>query len=311
MSSPSNSSPPSTISPDDAHLIATFLDILWLEEGLAENTRISYGNDLTLFARWLAARDQTLTTLSPTMLTAYLAEIAPHRKSTTQRRLIATWRKFYRWLRREGKIAQDPTQSLDLPFLPPRRPKTLTEQEVESLLAAPDPTTPLGIRDKAILELLYATGLRVTELITLTLSQLHLTEGWLIVLGKGNKERLIPFGEIAAQWLERYLTAARPHFYFPKHPTDHLFLTHLGRPMTRQRCWQIIKTHAKAAGIDPRKISPHTLRHAFATHLLDHGADLRAVQMLLGHADLTTTQIYTHVARARLEQLYRKHHPRA
>jgi len=296
------------LSADAAQQIATFLDHLWLDEGLSDNTRRSYGTDLALFSRWLAQRGERLTEVTTQTLLAYLAET--RRKATSQRRLIACWRKFYGWLEQEGVISTNPTTALTLPALPPRFPKTLSETEVENLLAAPDTTTPLGIRDRMVLELLYATGLRVSELVGLPLVQVRLADGWLIVTGKGNRERLIPFGEVAAEWLTRYLSAVRP-ILATAHSPALLLLGRHGEGITRQRCWQIIKNHALTAGIDPRKLSPHTLRHAFATHLLDHGADLRAVQMLLGHADISTTQIYTHIARIRLEALYAKHHPRA
>jgi integrase/recombinase XerD len=288
--------------------IDTFLDHLWWEEGLSENTRASYRNDLTLFARWLAERGEKLTAVKSTTLLAYLA--AKPRKAASQRRLIACWRKFFHWLMREGKITHNPCATLHPPPLPSRFPKTLSETEVEALLNAPNIETPLGIRDKAMFELLYATGLRVSELVTLQLTQVRLHDGWLIVTGKGNKERLIPFGEVAGDWLTRYLKEARPLLAHPRSPAT-LFLTRLGEGMTRQRAWQLVKQYATSAGIDLRKLSPHTLRHAFATHLINHGADLRAVQLLLGHADISTTQIYTHVARARLESLYHRHHPRA
>lgn len=299
---------PVTLTPLTQKWIDAFIDHLWWEEGLSANTRASYRHDLTGFAQWLEARNEKLPTVTAAALLTYLAE--KPRKAASQRRLIACWRKFFGWLVREGKMAHNPCLTLTQPPLPPRLPKTLTENEVEKLLQAPDPETLLGLRDKAILELLYATGLRVSELVTLHLAQLRLQEGWLIVTGKGNKERLIPFGELAGEWLSRYLRDARPKLCKP-HTTDALFLTQNGEAMTRQRCWQLIKHYAVVAGIDPRKISPHTLRHAFATHLLNHGADLRAVQLLLGHADISTTQIYTHVAHARLEALYHRHHPRA
>ncbi len=299
---------PVTLSPLTQQWIDAFIDHLWWEEGLSANTRASYRHDLTGFAQWLEQRNETFRTVTAATLLTYLAEKPS--KAASQRRLIACWRKFFGWLVREGKMAHNPCLTLTQPPLPPRLPKTLTENEVENLLQAPDPETLLGLRDKAILELLYATGLRVSELVTLHLAQLRLQEGWLIATGKGNKERLIPFGELAGEWLSRYLRDARPKLC-KAHTGDTLFLTQNGQAMTRQRCWQLIKRYAIAAGIDPRKISPHTLRHAFATHLLNHGADLRAVQMLLGHADISTTQIYTHVAHARLEALYHRHHPRA
>ncbi|WP_037989786.1 site-specific tyrosine recombinase XerD [Tepidiphilus margaritifer] len=287
-----------------------FVQTLWLEEGLAPATLAAYRSDLGQFFLWAQRAGFDPREACSAELLSYLADFSRHNKATSQRRLLASWRRYYRWLLREGQIARDPTATLQPPLLPPRRPKTLTETDVERLLAAPDVTTPLGLRDKTMLEVLYATGLRVSELVGLQTHQIERNEGWLRVLGKGSKERLVPLGEEATIWLERYWHEARPLLLNGKRE-ETLFLNRRGEAMTRQRCWQIIKEHAIRCGIAPERLSPHTLRHAFATHLLDHGADLRAVQLLLGHADISTTQIYTHIARARLEALYRRHHPRA
>jgi len=296
----------------DKALIDEFCDSLWLADGLATNTLAAYRSDLTLFADWLAAHGGRLITATEADIDAWLAHL--HRRPekarpATLRRFQATLRRFYRWLLAEGRIARDPLRDIQSPVVPARFPKTLSEAQVEALLAAPDPTTPQGLRDRALLELLYATGLRVSELVGLKLFNLSLDDRVVRTFGKGGKERLAPLGEIAADWLDRWLREGRPALLKGR-AADHVFVTNRGAGMTRQMAWTLIKKHATAAGIPREKISPHVLRHAFATHLLNHGADLRVVQLLLGHADISTTQIYTHVARARLKELHAKHHPR-
>lgn len=295
---------------DDAARLDAFCDALWLEDGLAANTLAAYRRDLRLFADWLEAkRGLGLLEVQRADLLEYLAvKHAARTKASSAGRLLSTLKRFYRYQLREGRLAADPTLNIDAPRLPRSLPKSLTEQDVEALLAAPDVGTALGLRDRAMLELLYATGLRVTELVTLTVAQIAPAAGVVRVLGKGSKERLVPMGEIALEWLDRYLAESRPALLDGRTVAD-LFVTSRGERMTRQMFWHLIKRHAAAAGI-AKAISPHTLRHAFATHLLNHGADLRAVQMLLGHADISTTQIYTHVARERLKELHAKHHPR-
>ncbi len=289
-------------------LIAEFIDHLWLQDGLAKNTLDAYRSDLLLFAQWLQSSQRTLLNVSSADFGQYLASLSQSRRATTQRRMLAALRRFYRWLLAENRISSDPTLQSDAPITPQRFPKTLSEQQVESLLAAPDIESPQGLRDRAMLETLYASGLRVSELVSLKILQLDLASGLMRITGKGSKERLVPLGEWAIECLRRYMAQARP--VLQKKPDDAVFLSRFGTAMTRQMFWQIVKRHALSAGISQAAISPHTLRHAFATHLLNHGADLRVVQLLLGHADISTTQIYTHVARERLKQLHSKHHPR-
>ncbi len=296
----------------DKALIDEFLDALWLADGLAQNTLAAYRSDLTLFADWLAERAVGLSAAQEADIDAWLAHL--HRRPekvrpTTVRRFQTTLRRFYHWLLEQGRIPSDPLLNIQPPLVAQRFPKTLSERDVDALLAAPDTNTPLGLRDRALLELLYATGLRVSELVGLKLFHLGLDEGIVRTFGKGGKERLVPLGEVAADWLQRWLDDARP-LLLKGRTSDHLFITQRGAGMTRQMAWTLIKKHALTAGIPREKISPHVLRHAFATHLLNHGADLRVVQLLLGHADISTTQIYTHVARARLKELHAKHHPR-
>jgi len=296
----------------DAALIDEFIDALWLADGLAKNTLASYRSDLVLFAAWLAPRHDTLVGAGETAINAYLAHLnarAGGIKSTSQRRLMASLKRLYRWLLDQGRLQSDPLRNIEKPKPLQRFPKTLTEQQVESLLAAPDANTPLGLRDRAMLELLYATGLRVSELIGVRLFELSLNDNAVRVMGKGSKERLVPLGEVAAEWLTRYLADARPAL-LGERSSDAIFVTARGASMTRQMFWTLVKKHALQAGIAAQRISPHVLRHAFATHLLNHGADLRVVQLLLGHADISTTQVYTHVARERLKQLHATHHPR-
>ena len=269
----------------------------------------AYRRDLTLYARWLAA--ETARTLDDTResdLFAYMAARHASTRATTANRRLTVFKRYFRWALRERRIGADPTLKLLTARQPLRVPKTLSEAQVDALLAAPDAAQPLGLRDRAMLELMYASGLRVSELVTLKTVQVALAEGVLRVTGKGSKERLVPFGEEAHAWLQRYLAQARAEILGAR-ASDALFVTARGGAMTRQMFWQLVKKHALRAGITA-PLSPHTLRHAFATHLLNHGADLRAVQLLLGHADIGTTTIYTHVARERLRQLHARHHPR-
>lgn len=293
----------------DDPLIDQFLDALWLEKGLSDNTRDAYRSDLALFNGWLNERGVRLIGAGREMILDHLAwRLANNYKARSTARLLSGLRGFYRFLVREGSISVDPTLRVELPKLGRPLPKALSEADVESLLAAPDIGDPLGMRDRAMLEVLYATGLRVTELISLSLEQINPRQGVLRTFGKGNKERLVPLGEEALHWVTRYMRDARGTLLAGK-PSDVVFPSRRGDLMTRQTFWHRIKLHALKAGI-ASSISPHTLRHAFATHLLNHGADLRTVQMLLGHSDLSTTQIYTHVARARLQALHAQHHPR-
>lgn len=292
----------------DQALLDEFSDRIWLEEGLARNTLESYSRDLSQFADWLQKRGTELLMVSRTDLEQYLAHRSPHAKPRSIGRLIASLRRFYRYLLRENLVATDPTLQLDSPKLPRSLPKSLTEAEVEALLNQPDVAQVLGLRDRAMLETLYATGLRVSELVGLKVTEVSLSEGVVRATGKGSKTRLVPLGEEALDWITRYLKEARPEILHGQ-MSDSLFVTQRGDAMTRQAFWYLIKRHAKLAGIT-KVMSPHVLRHAFATHLLNHGADLRVVQMLLGHADISTTQIYTHVARERLKSLHAMHHPR-
>jgi integrase/recombinase XerD len=292
-----------------AAAIDLFLDAAWLEDGLAANTLAAYRRDLALYARWLAeAAGRAIDDTRESDLFAYMTARHAATRATTANRRLTVFKRYFRWALRERRIAADPTLKLLTAKQPLRVPKTLSEAQVEALLAAPDVDRALGLRDRAMLELMYASGLRVSELVTIRTVQVALAEGVLRVTGKGAKERLVPFGEEANGWLRRYLGAARPAILGAQ-SSDALFVTARGGPMTRQMFWQLVKKHALVAGITA-PLSPHTLRHAFATHLLNHGADLRAVQMLLGHADIGTTTIYTHVARERLRQLHARHHPR-
>jgi integrase/recombinase XerD len=298
----------------DNSLLDEFVDALWLADGLAKNTLAAYRSDLALFAGWLAGRHIALQDAGAADIDAYLAHLharAPRPRPTTLRRLQAAQRRFYRWLIEQGRISVDPLINIQPPVLAERFPKTLSEAHVEALLTAPDVNAPLGQRDRALLELLYATGLRVSELVGLKLFNLSLDDRVVRTFGKGGKERLVPLGEIAADWLQRWIREGRPTLLKGRN-SDFVFVT--GRRnsngMTRQMAWTLIKKYAVLADIPREKISPHVLRHAFATHLLNHGADLRVVQLLLGHADISTTQIYTHVARARLKELHAQHHPR-
>jgi len=293
----------------DSAVVERFCDALWLEHGLSANTIGSYRSDLIGLSTWLAPRATALPAATRADLQAYLAYRRDRGARTrSAARLVSTLRRFYRYLLREGEIRDDPTALIDAPKPERRLPKSLTEEQVELLLHAPDVDTVLGLRDRAMLETLYATGLRVSELVGLSLSRLGLQQGVVRVIGKGDKERLVPLGEEALLWLNRYLAEARAALLH-RHAHDAVFVTARGGPLTRQAFWHNLKRYARRAGIT-HPLSPHTLRHAFATHLLNHGADLRVVQMLLGHADLSTTQIYTHVARARLKDLHARHHPR-
>jgi integrase/recombinase XerD len=292
--------------------IDTFIDALWLEEGLAKNTLAAYRRDLTLFANWLIAHQKTLLGAGEADINAYFAAQHASSRATTANRRLTVFKRFYRWALRERYIQADPTLRLLAAKKPLRVPKSLSERQVEDLLAAPGDATPLAVRDRTMLELMYASGLRVSELVTLKTFHVSPRDQVLRVMGKGNKERLLPYGDMAARWLQRYMSEARPALLGEKQ-TDDLFVTRRGtrsgEAMTRVMFWMLVKKYATRAGITS-PLSPHTLRHAFATHLLNHGADLRAVQMLLGHADISTTTIYTHVARERLKTLHAQHHPR-
>jgi len=288
--------------------IDAFIDGIWLEEGLAANTLAAYRRDLSMYADWLAAQGRPIDSTTEADLNGYFAARHASTKATSANRRLTVLKRYFRWALRERLIAADPTLRLQSAKQPLRVPKTLSEAQVEALLEAPDVDTPLGLRDRTMLELIYASGLRVSELVTLKTFNVGMAEGVLRVLGKGSKERLVPFGQVARDWIVRYLAQARP-LILAGQQTEDLFVTARGRGMTRVMFWVIVKKHARTAGITA-PLSPHTLRHAFATHLLNHGADLRAVQMLLGHADISTTTIYTHVARERLKQLHAQHHPR-
>ena len=292
--------------------IDQFIEALWLEDGLSDNTRQAYRRDLQLLADWLAHEGRapalSLDDCDELALMAYAQARHVGSKSSTANRRLSVFKRYFRWALRERGLCVDPTLKLLAAKQPLRVPRTLSQQQVETLLAAPDVSQPLGLRDRAMLELMYASGLRVSELVSLRSVNVGLREAVLRITGKGGKERLVPFGEEAHAWLLRYLEDARPGLLKGQAAAE-LFLTQRGQAMTRQMFWQLVKKYALQAGI-LSPLSPHTLRHAFATHLLNHGADLRAVQLLLGHADLSTTQIYTHVARERLKALHAAHHPR-
>ena len=289
-------------------IIDEFCDALWLEDGLSKNTLEAYKRDLLLFAEWLAQRQKNLYEVVDTDLSAYFAFRHAETKASTANRRLTVLKRFYQYALRLHRIEADPCLKLRSAKQAPRFPKTLSEQHVEALLKAPDVNSALGLRDRTMLELMYASGLRVSELVLLKTVELGMNEGVLRVTGKGNKTRLVPFGEEARAWIQRYLSEARGSILGGK-IADALFVTGLGGPMTRQMFWTLIKKYAQRGGIHA-PLSPHTLRHAFATHLLNHGADLRVVQLLLGHADISTTQIYTHVARERLKKIHQMHHPR-
>lgn len=290
-------------------MIDTFVDALWVEDGLAPLTLAAYRRDLSLFAQWLQHTDgPRLAAAREADLLGYITERHAATRATTANRRLSVFKRFFRWAAREHLVKADPTLKLHSARQPLRVPRTLSEPQVEALLGAPDVATPLGLRDRTMIELMYASGLRVSELVTLKTVYVGLDEGALRVTGKGSKERVVPFGAEAHAWIRRYLAEGRSAI-LKGQASDALFVTARGGPMTRQMFWTLVKRHAVAAGIHA-PLSPHTLRHAFATHLLNHGADLRAVQMLLGHADISTTTIYTHVARERLRQLHQRHHPR-
>ena len=295
---------------DDRAEIDAFCDTLWLEDGLAKASLASYRSDLIHFSNWL--NEQKLPALCQAdelALLRFVAMLSKTLRATSQARYISTFRRFYRYLLARGRIDADPTLKISMPVKPSRLPKVLSEAQVESLLAAPPSTTTLGQRDRAMLETLYATGLRVSELVGLKLHEVNFDMGVVRVFGKGSKERLVPLGEEAIDSMRRYLAESRPEL-LDKRQSNDLFVTARGSAMSRQAFWQLIKRYALLAGMDPARLSPHVLRHAFATHLLNHGADLRVVQLLLGHADISTTQIYTHIARERLKSLHAQHHPR-
>jgi len=297
---------------DAEGVIKNFVDALWLERGFSQNTLIAYQTDLKQFAHWLGSKESapSLLEVQPQDLLGYLAHRAQDgTQARTSARILSCLRTFYRYLVREQYCAIDPTLNIASPRLGRMLPKELSEAEVLALLKGPDVENPMGLRDKALLEVLYACGLRVTELVTLQLEQINLQQGVVRILGKGNKERLVPFGDEAAHWIKRYISDSRPMLSKGVLSNRTVFLSNRGIAMTRQTFWHRIKQYAKQVGIQ-KPLSPHTLRHAFATHLVNHGADLRIVQLLLGHESISTTQIYTHVANVRLKALHAKHHPR-
>jgi integrase/recombinase XerD len=290
-------------------LISRFLDAVWMERGLSSNTLAAYRADLVALNRWLNERPIAMAQCGRGELMDFIAaRVKGGSRPRSTARQLSSFRRFFRWMVREGIVKDDPTAQIAMPKIGRSLPRSLSEAEVESLLNAPAVADPLGYRDRTMLEVLYATGLRVSELVSLKLGQINSNQGVVRVLGKGNRERLIPLGEEAVRWIKAFMNGARNDILLDR-STDYLFPTRRGDRMTRQAFWHIIKRYARKAGVD-RDLSPHTLRHAFATHLLNHGADLRVVQMLLGHSDLSTTQIYTHVARERLKELHSQHHPR-
>ncbi|MCW8851858.1 MAG: site-specific tyrosine recombinase XerD [Gammaproteobacteria bacterium] len=306
------------IPPAEQRLIESFTDHLWMENGLSDNTLSAYRNDLASFSLWLDKKRSSLINVDTGLLQDFLAyNYSIHQKRRSVARLLSTLRRFYLYLFRENRISEDPTHLLESPKGDRTLPLSLNEQQVEDLLSAPEVSDDLGLRDRAMLEVLYATGLRVSELINLQTTQISMQQGVIRVIGKGNKERLVPVGEVALDWLAKYNRLSRPQLLGVSSrqkntsQCSEVFLTRRGKAMTRQAFWYMIKRYALVAGIDSGQLSPHTLRHAFATHLLNHGADLRVVQMLLGHSDISTTQIYTHVADQRLRDMYQEHHPRA
>jgi integrase/recombinase XerD len=302
-----NPTPSSADSTDAA--VSRFLDAVWMERGLSANTLAAYRADLTALSRWLAERGLPIMKTSRSDLQDFIAyRVHAGARPRSTARQLSSFRRFFRYLLRENQIKEDPTAQIAMPKIGRSLPKSLSEEEVESLLGAPVVSDPLGNRDRTMLEVLYATGLRVSELVNLRHGQVNTTQGVIRILGKGNRERLIPLGEEAMRWLKDFAQGSRSEILLERQ-TDYLFPTRRGDRMTRQAFWHIIKRYARKAGI-AKELSPHTLRHAFATHLLNHGADLRVVQMLLGHSDLSTTQIYTHVARERLKELHQAHHPR-
>ena len=296
------------LSNKSTEIIDLFLDTLWMERGLSKNTLSAYRSDLCKFLLWLEGENIEVDQVRSNNILTYLA-LSEKKSTRTIARSLSSLRRLYEYLYREGRIKINPVDNVDAPRLGRNLPKSLTENEVELLLEAPNVKQALGLRDKCMLEVLYATGLRVSELVALTLHQINLRQGVIRVTGKGNKERLVPFGETATQWLDKYLSSTRDEIIKDKLATDVLFPSIRGKAMTRQTFWYMTKRYTVSAGIK-KPISPHILRHAFATHLINHGADLRVVQMLLGHSDISTTQIYTHVARERLKDIHAEHHPR-
>ncbi len=309
MSQPSRAED-AALHPASEQQLETFIDAIWMERGLSENTLNAYRADLSGLAKWLYTQYQLdLLQVSRSQILEYLTcRVNQGIKSRSTARLLSSIKRFYQYCVREQLIKTDPSDRIDAPKLGRSLPKFLSEAEVEALLDSPDLKDPLGVRDRTMLELLYATGLRVSELVALKIDQINLRQGVVRVLGKGNKERLVPLGEEAQSWLEQYLSDAR-HQITPAAASDYVFTTRRQSAMTRQAFWYLVKRYANKVGIK-KHLTPHTLRHCFATHLLNHGADLRVVQMLLGHSDLSTTQIYTHVARERLRSLHAAHHPR-
>jgi integrase/recombinase XerD len=290
-------------------LIDRFLDTAWMERGLSRNTLTAYRTDLVALARWLAGNGKQISEAGRADVLAFIADrVEGGARPRSTARQLSSFRRLFRWLVREGRISEDPTARISMPKVGRSLPKALSEGEVEALLEAPNTKENLGFRDRAMLEVLYATGLRVTELVNLKLAQLNLNQGVVRIVGKGDRERLIPLGEESLDWLQQFIAGAREEILLERQ-SDYVFPTRRGDRMTRQAFWHIIKRYAARSGVK-NGLSPHTLRHAFATHLLNHGADLRVVQMLLGHSDLSTTQIYTHVARERLKDLHARHHPR-
>lgn len=302
--------PDTPVSAADLGEIDAFCDALWLEDGLARSSLASYRSDLLQLSAWLGREGRcALAAADTALLTRFVATLSRRLAASSQARYIATLRRFYRHLLARGRIDADPTLQISPPIMPGRLPKAISEAQVEALLTAPAIDSPLGLRDRAMIETIYASGLRVSELIALKLHEVSFDTGVVRVFGKGAKERLAPLGEQAIDWLRRYLNEARGGI-LGAHRSDSLFVTARGGAMTRQQFWGLIKRYARIAGIDEKRLSPHVLRHAFATHLLNHGADLRVVQLLLGHADISTTQIYTHIASERLKTLHSQHHPR-
>ncbi|EJR3608958.1 site-specific tyrosine recombinase XerD [Vibrio vulnificus] len=300
-----------SVNMQDFGYVEQFLDAMWMERGLAENTLASYRNDLMKLLQWMEANHYRLDFISLSGLQQYQSYLVDQDyKQTSRARMLSAIRRLFQYLHREKVRADDPSALLVSPKLPQRLPKDISEEQVDALLDAPDPNDPVELRDKAMLELLYATGLRVTELVSLTMENISLRQGVVRVTGKGGKERLVPMGENAIDWIETFIKQGRPAL-LGETSSDVVFPSKRARQMTRQTFWHRIKFYAVIAGIDTDHLSPHVLRHAFATHLLNYGADLRVVQMLLGHSDLSTTQIYTHVATERLKQIHSQHHPRA
>ncbi|MGY5746820.1 site-specific tyrosine recombinase XerD [Vibrio antiquarius] len=299
------------VNQQDFSLVEQFLDAMWMERGLSENTLASYRNDLMKLLTWMEKHRYRLDFISLSGLQEYQSYLVDlDYKQTSRARMLSAIRRLFQYLHRENVRADDPSALLVSPKLPQRLPKDISEEQVDALLEAPDPNDPVELRDKAMLELLYATGLRVTELVSLTMENISLRQGVVRVTGKGGKERLVPMGENAVDWIETFIQQGRPALLGDT-SSDIVFPSKRARQMTRQTFWHRIKYYALIAGIDTEQLSPHVLRHAFATHLLNYGADLRVVQMLLGHSDLSTTQIYTHVATERLKQIHSQHHPRA